>query len=168
MDTLWQKSVQDVDKGVVKEQAATLVRGQEGELKLVNPVEGTGSGATPNRDIAENEDLVGTFHTHPYEEGYTSVAFSGRDIAYAINHHDAITVVQSGEDVFALMPTEETPPSVDAGQLEQESKAIWMAHMDRGTPFPEAIYQANLELCARYGLAFYRGQQGVLREVYRP
>ena len=58
MDTLWQKSVQDIDKGVVKEYAATLVEGQEGELKLVNPVEGTSNSVMPNLDIAEDEEFM--------------------------------------------------------------------------------------------------------------
>jgi len=28
MDALWQKSIQDIDRGVVREHAATLVKGQ--------------------------------------------------------------------------------------------------------------------------------------------
>ena len=66
MDALWQNSVQDIDKGVVREYAATLVEGQDGELKLVNPVEGTSNSVVPNLDITEDEEFVGTFHTHPH------------------------------------------------------------------------------------------------------
>jgi len=93
MDALWQKSIQDIDKGVVREHAATLVKGQGGELKLVNPVVGEEDRVRPDREVAEGEKLLGTFHTHPYKEGYTAVAFSGQDIANAINSHDDITVV---------------------------------------------------------------------------
>jgi hypothetical protein len=109
MDALWQKSIRDIDRGVVREHAATLVKGQGGELKLVNPVVGEEDRVRPDREVAEGEKLLGTFHTHPYKEGYTAVAFSGQDIANAINSHDDITVVQSGEDVFASQPTDKTP-----------------------------------------------------------
>jgi proteasome lid subunit RPN8/RPN11 len=86
----WQKSVRDIDKGVVKEYAAILVEGQEGEIKLVNPVEGTSDSVTPNLDIAEDEEFVGTFHTHPYEDG-TTTAFSGQDIASALETQEKIS-----------------------------------------------------------------------------
>jgi hypothetical protein len=168
MDTLWQKSVQDIDKGVVKEHAATLVEGQEGELKLVNPVEGDEYGVTPDREVAQGEKLLGTFHTHPYREGYTGVAFSGQDIANAINSHDDITVVQSGEDIFALRPTDKTPEAIDPVVLKREFRQRLGRHADEGMSFPEAMYAANLDMCEKYGIALYRGRGGMLREVYRP
>ena len=39
---------------------------------------------------------------------------------------------------------------------------------DPNVSFSEAVYLANIEMCRRYGLAFYKGKGGSLREVYRP
>jgi hypothetical protein len=168
MDALWQKSVRDIDKGVVNEYGAILVKGQDGELKLVNLVEGEEDRVRPDREVAEDEKLLGTFHTHPYREGYTRVAFSGQDIAYAINTHDSITVVQSGEDVFALIPTDKTPDVVDPDVLKKGFRESLGQHAEGGMTFPEAMYAANLDICEKYGIALYRGRRGILREVYRP
>lgn len=164
MDTLWQKSVQDVDKGVVKEQAATLVRGQEGELKLVNPVEGTENSVIPNLDIAEGEEFVGTFHTHPHE-----TAFSAQDIASAIEDQEKISLVRSGDETYALVRTDKTIKEVDADEVKDAFDQEVLKYLeDPNVSRPEAIYVANIEMCRRYGLAFYQGKGGSLREVYSP
>ncbi len=168
MDTLWQKSVQDIDKGVVKEHAATLVKGQEGELKLVNPVEGTSNSVTPDLDIAEDEEFVGTFHTHPYKEG-TTTAFSGQDIASALETQEEISLVRSGDETYALARTDLTPEVLDADEVREAFDQEMLRHMDDpNVSFSEAVYLANIETCRRYGLAFYKGKGGRLTEVYRP
>ena len=168
MDTLWQKSVQDIDKGVVREHAATLVGGQEGELKLVNPVEGTRSSVVPNLDIAEDEELVGTFHTHPHEEGITT-AFSDQDIASALGSQEKVSLVRSGDDTYALVRTDLTLEAVDANELREAFSQEMLRHIDDpNVSFSEAVYLTNIEMCRRYGLAFYKGKGGSLTEVYRP
>jgi hypothetical protein len=135
---------------------------------LVNPVKGEEDRVRPDREVAVDEKLVGTFHTHPYREGYTGVAFSGQDMAYAINTHDSITVVQSGEDVFALIPTDKTPGMVDPNVLKRGFRERLGQHAEEGMIFPEAMYAANLDMCEQYGIALYRGRRDTLREVYRP
>ncbi len=168
MDVLWQKSVQDIDKGVVREHAATLVKGQEDELKLVNPVEGTSNSVTPNLDIAEDEEFVGTFHTHPYEEG-TTTAFSDQDIASALETQEKISLARSGDETYALARTDLTPETVDADEVREAFHQEVLRHLDDpNVSFSDAIYLANIEMCRRYGLAFYKGKGGSLREVYRP
>jgi len=164
MDTLWQKSVQDMDKGVLKEHAATLVKGQEGELKLVNPVEGTENSVIPNLDIAEGEEFLGTFHTHPNE-----TAFSDQDIASALENQEKISLVRSGDETYALVRTDKTVKEVDADEVKDAFHQEVNKYMEaRNVSRPEAIYIANLEMCRRYGLAFYHGKGGSLREVYSP
>lgn len=164
MDTLWQKSVQDVDKGVVKEHAATLVKGQEGELKLVNPVEGTENSITLNLDIAEGEEFVGTFHTHPHE-----TAFSGQDIASALEDQEKISLVRSGDETYALVRTDKTPQEVDADEVREAfDQEVFKHSKGPNVSWSEAIYLANIEMCRRYGLAFYHGKGGSLKEVYSP
>jgi len=119
MERLWQNSVRDVDRGVVREYAATLVEGHEGELKLVNVVEGSSRQVTPNLAVAEDERLVGTFHTHPYENG-TQAAFSGQDIAAALESQERISLVRSGDEVFALVRTNKTPQEMEAAKVNQD------------------------------------------------
>ena len=167
MEALWRKSVQDVDKGMVKECAATLIS-QEGKFLLINPVEGMSASVTPIREVSEGQEFVGTFHTHPYEDG-TTAAFSGQDIAYALEHKDPLTLVRSGDEVFALMRTNKTAREVDASKVKQEFEQVLAEYMDNpAVSFSEAVYLANIELCRRYGLAFYRGKGESLKEVFRP
>lgn len=163
MDQLWKQSVKE--DGTVQEHAATLTTDQEGNAKLVNAVAGDSDRVTPNRDVPEGEQLIGTFHTHPYEDGTTGAAFSGEDIAYAINSGDGQTLVQSGEDTFALVRTDATPASVDGGQLAAEFKRRLFEYQDAGLPFTQALFDTNRDLCQQYGLAFYAGKHGTLKEV---
>jgi len=168
MDTLWQESVQDIDKGVVNEYGATLVRGQDGELKLVNPVEGTSNSVVPNLDIAEDEEFVGTFHTHPHMRGI-AMAFSDQDIASALESQERVSLVRSGDDTYALVRTDLTPEAVDANELREAFDQEMLSHLDNPNLSPsEAVYLTNIEMCRRYGLAFYKGKGGSLTEVYRP
>lgn len=168
MDTLWRKSVQDIDKGVVKEHAATLVEGQEGQLKLVNPVEGIRNRVIPNLDIAEDEEFVGTFHTHPHEDG-TTTAFSGQDIASALETQEKVSLVRSGDDTYALVRTDLTPEAVDTDELREAFDQEMLRHIDDpNVSRSEAVYLANIEMCRRCGLAFYKGKGGSLTEVYKP
>ena len=168
MDTLWQESVQDIDKGVVREHAATLVEGQDGELKLVNPVEGTSNSVVPNLDIAEDEEFVGTFHTHPHEEGIAT-AFSDQNIASALEIQEKVSLVRSGDDTYALVRTDLTPEAVDVNELREAFDQEMLRHTDDpNVSFSEAVHLTNIEMCRRYGLAFYKGKGGNLTEVYRP
>jgi len=168
MDTLWQKSVRDIDKGEVREHAATLVKGQNGELKLVNPVEGTSNSVVPNLDIAEDEEFVGTFHTHPHEGGITT-AFSDQDIASALESQEKVSLVRSGDDTYALVRTNLTPEEIDTDELREAFDQEMLRYTDDpNVSFSDAVHLTNIEMCRRYGLAFYKGQGGSLREVYRP
>lgn len=170
MDRLWQQSVKD--DGSVQEHAATLVRDPAGNVKLVNPVAGDANSVEPNRNVPEEDELLGTFHTHPYsreEGGHTGVPFSGQDIVLTINEGDEIALVQSGEDVFAIQRTDATPDTVDKDTLKQEfGDALFNYLDDPNVSFAEANYKANLEICQKYSLAFYAGRNGSLKEVYRP
>jgi len=96
------------------------------------------------------------------------VSLSAVRIANAINSHDNITVVQSGEGVFALWPTDKTPEMIDPVVLKREFHQRLGMHADEGMTFPEAMYVANLDMCEKYRIALYRGRRGILRRVYRP
>ena len=69
----------------------------------------------------------------------------------------------------ALLRTDLTPERIDADELREAFDQEVLRHMDDpNVSFSEAVYLANIEMCRRYGLAFYKGKGGSLREVYRP
>jgi len=164
MDALWQKSVRDIDKDVVNEYGATLVKGQDG-LKLVNPVKGTSNSVMLNLDIAEDEEFVGTFHTHPHR-----TAFSDQDFFSALESQEKISLLRSGDETYALVRTDLTSRKVDADKVREafDQEVLRCMMDDPGVSWSGAIYRANIEMCRRHGLAFYRGKGSSLREVYRP
>jgi len=170
MNELWERSIRDIDRGRVVECGGTLVLSQEGTLELINPVAGDADGISLSHSAPSDMFFVGTFHTHPYEDGRTGMAFSGADMAMAINHGSILTLVQSGEWVFGLVRTEKTPERVDWFQLNDEMAQLYESYLEHpGLSSAEALFLANLEMCARYGLAFYYGEVfGALEEVYRP
>jgi proteasome lid subunit RPN8/RPN11 len=113
VNALWKKSICYIERVQVVEYAATIVLNLEGRLCLRNIVSGDSTSVNPTLAVSAGEIFVGTFHTHPYESGLTGMAFSGADIASAINANEAISVVQSGDVLFALVRTEKTSPSAD-------------------------------------------------------
>jgi hypothetical protein len=170
MDGLWEKSVLNIKGGEVKEHAATLVLDSNGSLRMDNVVEGGPSSVIPDRDVGADKTLVGTFHTHPYPDGRTGMAFSGTDIAYALINGDTLPLVQSGQDVFGLVRTEKTPALVNWADLEAEFDVLFDEYViEDGMSDQEAALVTNLDLCKRYGLAFYLGKSdGKLEVVYKP
>lgn len=170
MNSLWEKSVLNINVGGVREHAATLMLDSNGNLKMDNIVEGGPSSVFPDRDVGVDKTLVGTFHTHPYPDRTTGMAFSGADIAYAINKGDMITLVQSGQDVFGLVRTEKTTAVVSQADLEAEFDALFDEYViDDAMSDQEAALVTNLDLCKRYGLAFYLGKSDEkLEVVYKP
>jgi len=170
MNELWERSIRDIDRGRVVEWGGVLILDAAGNLKLVNETVGAADRIDLDTScVGPGETFVGTFHTHPYESGLTGMAFSGADFAHAINRGNILTLVQSGDLIFGLVRTEKTPANVDRGQLIQELDALFIEYLAEEMFPDEAAFEANLDMCARYGLAFYWGEVfGELREVYRP
>jgi hypothetical protein len=168
MNRLWRRSVRQIRKGQVTEYGATIVL-QRDRLRLTHVVAGTSDDVTPLAQPGRGQVFVGTFHTHPYSTGETGVAFSGTDIASAINDRESVSVVQSGDIVFALVRTECTPASVGDKIIELKMDLLMERYSEQDTPFAEAVQSANLALCAWYGLAFYRGgTEGLLEVIFQP
>jgi hypothetical protein len=169
MKQLWNASIRDIATGVVLEYAATLVRNIEGKARLAYPVVGTAGNVEPNYDVAQDETFIGTFHTHPYENSLTGIAFSGGDIASAINETEWISLVQSGDDVFALIRTDKTVPSVDSNIVVNQVNDLYEDLLNIRLSHQSALRIANLQICATYGLAFYAGKiSGILEVKFKP
>jgi len=169
MKRLWGESVQAIDTGIVTEHAATIVWTAAGKVQLSYFAIGTPDGAEPSYHVQPDETCVGTYHTHPYENGLTGMSFSGPDIASAINRAEWISLVQSGADVFALIRTDKTPERVSLALLEWEVEALYAMGLQLHLAPPDALWIANLEMCATYGLAFYAGEADTpLEVIFKP
>lgn len=148
MNGLWERSISEIDKGIVTEWGGTLVLSEEGSLELVNITPGDANGISLIHEVPSGALFVGTFHTHPYESGLTGMAFSGADIANAINKGESLILVQSGDLVFAVVRTEKTPEQVDWSAVNKELDALYRNYVAEGLLLSEAALQANLAICA--------------------
>lgn len=167
MDELWQRSIAHIAEGRVSEWGGTLVLDEENRLKLVNFVEGTAEYIA--LDHTTEDTFVGTFHTHPTPDNVMGIAFSGIDIADAINSGERLSLVQSGRHVFALLRTDETPLQVDLQQCVVSFEGQALEYLGQGMPLARATRYANIDLCQQFDLCFYEGIVfDNLVEEYRP
>lgn len=167
MDELWQRSIAHIAEGRVSEWGGVLVLDEQDKLKLIGVVEGTGERVQLAFDL--DVTFVGSFHTHPYTDGTTGIAFSARDITDTINSGELISIVQSGQEVFALVRTGETIPYVDEGLLKARFEMLYWQHLGQRASDQQAVYYANLDICSECGLAMYVGRVfEPLWEAYRP
>jgi hypothetical protein len=168
MSDLWERSIAQLSSGIVTEWGATLIVAKE-MLLLKNIVSGASSRVATSTEVETSETFVGTFHTHPYEDSTNGVAFSGADIASAINNRENISLVQSGHKIFMLLRTERTPRSVDVFNVEVAFQTMVLNAMVFGKSFVDAVFIANRRLCQIYGLALYAGElYNSLKGVYLP
>jgi len=136
----------------------------------------SGSAFTPDhRPSSDNEIyLLGDFHTHPYTlvtdgHNYVDVPFSGRDVAIQVDQRLNFSMVQSGDQQFLLLRTQETP----LGGLDMDAVNNWANAENRkfqakpyNYSYSKAATQTVLEMAATYHMAFYAGYHGVLKRVY--
>jgi hypothetical protein len=164
MQTSYEKSFPD---GRSQERGGTLVRDAAGQVSVVHESSGTSGTFSPKRSVASGEQVIGTYHTHPYDEsegGHKGVSFSGADIAYA-HHHQEPVYVDAGNKQFMITPTAATP-SVSSATLNSD----WDAEFSRllgeeGKSLAEASQQATNTVAQRYNMAYYEGEDGVLKKV---
>lgn len=172
-DELWGKSFPD---GKSQEQGGTVVSDGKGNLSVVNTGGGTDRSFSPDFNVGSGQTAVGTFHTHPYdasEGGDTGVSFSGDDAASLTNGSLAhpqysVDVLQSGEQQFAYLRTEKSPLDVDAAVVHRNHAARFAELQAQGQNFAEASRTAASEMATNLGLAYYEGQNGVLKRVNPP
>jgi len=167
MNRLWGASIRELAAGMVREHAALLVWERE-NLRLTNIVEGADDEVEPSYQLAEGQQLVGTFHTHPYVTGVTDVVFSGTDFASALTCRENLSIVHCGNTIAALARTELTPKIVDDEEIERRANDF--ARIYRHTfSLPETALKMNFVMCQKYKLGFYLGNiTGQLRLEIRP
>ena len=167
MNRLWEASIREIESEVVREHAALLVWERE-SLRLTNIVEGSHDEVEPDNQLHEEQQFVGTFHTHPYVKGLQGMAFSGTDIASAINDQENLSVVHSGSQIFCLVRTEFTPSAVDEAAILKQERRLLRFYLDAFS-VSQALFKSNLFFCKRFKLAFYAGNAtGKLRLEFKP
>ena len=99
----------------------------------------------------------------------TGVAFSSSDITSAINADERLSLVQSGNEVFALLRTERTPGRVSRAQIHDVYAAYFREYCLEGMSVQSAVRYTVVDLCQSLVLAFYVGIVfESLEEVYLP
>jgi hypothetical protein len=134
-------------------------------VKVANESSGTSGTFQPNRNSGADE-TIGTYHTHPYDEGeggHKGVSFSSADIAYATRNKEPI-YVDAGDKPFMIMPTGETP-ALDQAALDKDWNDQFKASSKAGKSFQESCAAASAAVAKKYKMVYYEGADGTLERV---
>lgn len=169
MNRLWRRSIQKIRHGVVTEFGAMLVW-KRGKLRLTQITQGTSNAIMLKPQFDREQKLVGTFHTHPYKEGWLGITFSGEDFASAINTQENVSVVHGGNRIAALVRNEKSSKSVNSYDIIDLADALVRRYYSKELiPFDEAALKMNVDLCTLHKIAFYLGTpDGRLTLRYKP
>jgi hypothetical protein len=164
-DRLWRRSVASQT-----EWGLTLTVDRAGRLHGRHAHSGATGGFVANLRVGWDERLLGVYHTHVYASGDTGFAFGGNDFAGFVAHPKMLLLlVQSGDDLFALVRTPHTAGAVPAdflggnGRFYERLADCWEANPH--WTYQEALRQTNVDFCQTFGIAFYQGLAGQPLEV---
>jgi len=159
MERLWQSTARD---RLRRERGACIVLDQD-KLNLEHKVVGKSpQEVTPMHRVGDHDDHLGFFHTHSlYPDGKEQVGFSEKDFAGALEDDERLSVVRSGNLVFALVRTERTrSPAPVSKQEEDKFFAVFQDYYDKNLPMDKAQWRANRDLCHDLGFVLYTGDFG--------
>ena len=151
--------------GKSQERGGTLVRGADGQVRVVNESSGTTGTFSPNRSIGPTDQMMGTYHTHPYdpsEGGHQGVSFSGADIAYAAAHKEPI-IVDAGNKQFMITPTQATTGT--SASINSDWNAEFSKQLNAGASMQDASAAASKAVAKKYDMAYYEGKNGTFTRV---
>jgi hypothetical protein len=153
----WKRVVEDAEH---KEQGACIVFDPRTTLRFADEVTGESSlEVSPKCRTFERPDHLGFFHTHWLLGGDEQVGFSHLDFAGVLEDGECLSMVCSGDQVFALIRTEKTPKPVSVSKPEErEFLEVFIRYISQGLYPDHAARMANHDLCRRLGLAFYAGR----------
>ncbi|WP_161795050.1 hypothetical protein, partial [Arsukibacterium sp. MJ3] len=160
-DALWGGSFPG---GSAQEQGGTVALAGQQAI-LVNKGSGTAGSFTPNLAVTSRLSVVGTFHTHPYDEGYVDVSLSGADAAYMINKGHKFIISQSGGGQFMYLRTSLTPRNVDYNAVNASHNIRIGKAIMGGKSFSIASQMSAVETARQYNLAYYEGKNGLFKKV---
>jgi hypothetical protein len=159
IDELWKQMVNDPDH---KEQGACILFDWECSFRLDGIADDQSPfHVTPRCRAWDCDDHMGFFHTHWYLGGEEQVGFSGNDFAGFLQDGESLSVVRSGNQIFALMRTNATPEPflVSEHELVQFRRTFLYYHSTELSQ-AEAQLKANRKICQELGMAFYRALAG--------
>ncbi len=119
-------------------------------------------------DAKAGETILADVHTHPYtkkEGGFTGVAFSGGDYGAMLYQDHRLSLVQSGDTVYAVATTSEWEAKTsglddrEREDLYNEIQATWDANFDGSDFVADAEHAAKIT-ASKYGLVLYKGAAG--------
>ena len=151
--------------GKSQERGGTIVRGADGQIRVVNEGHGTGGGFSPDRNIGPTDQLVGTYHTHPYDQsegGHLGVSFSGDDIANSATMKEP-KLVDAGNKQFLLTPTQATTGTSAA--IKSDWNAEYAKQTNAGASIQDASAAATKAVATKYNMAYYEGTNGNFTRV---
>jgi len=151
--------------GKSQEQGGTLVRGADGQIRVVNERPGTSGFFSPNRIVGPTDQIIGTYHTHPYdssEGGHVGVSFSGADIAYAAAHKEPI-LVDAGNQQFMITPTQATTGT--SATINSDWNTEFSKQLSAGASMQDASKAASRAVARKYNMAYYEGTNGTFTRV---
>jgi len=161
---------QSFPNGKPLERGGTLFTDAAGNISIGNIVGLGSSDEDFKADLSSPPGLaaVGFFHTHPYYNGL-SQPFSGADVAWLIDDHMGISVVQSdGGNQWLLLSTTQSP----TGSLDPVAVEQWAEHWSppnlNSTLYERTQYAVVITMARQYHMAFYAGRDGVFTRVYPP
>jgi hypothetical protein len=169
-ERLWQQTVSDTASGGGIEWAAMLVLDAEDTLHFQQEVQGTAESVRLRLDVASDQTLVGVFHTHTTlrVEG-AAVGFGPDDVVGLINDGYAVSLIRSGDWMFAFMRTRATLPRVEREEVVQRFQETFRHWLTREGAVLSTIIRAGLSLSQVYHLAVYIGPStGPLGRIYVP
>ncbi len=144
----------------VREHGAALVEAG-GTLTVAVARPGSGGRFYPDKKEMKLKEFMGYFHTHPYEYGTEGVAFAADDFVAMINSPMKILVVQSGNYLFMLVRTPETPGRVEPAEISEAVFNNKVAdYQEEDKEWQEAVLLTNGHFCIKYHLALYEGKIG--------
>jgi hypothetical protein len=151
--------------GKSQERGGTIVKDDHGNIKVVNEQSGTGGTYSANRNVAANETIIGTYHTHPYDKtegGYQGVSFSGADIANSVYYKEP-KYVDAGSKQFMLVPTQQTTGT--SSEITRSWNSEYATLLKSGKSIQDASSGATKAVAKKFNLAYYEGTNGTLTRV---
>jgi hypothetical protein len=158
MEGYWKRMVEDPEH---KERGA-CIRFESHALRLDEEVIGSSAHSVkPKCRAWDHGDHLGFFHTHWYLNETEQIGFSHLDFAGILEDGECLSIVRSGQQVFALLRTEKSPePYPVNSQQEKEFLDVFVYYIRKGLAQDDACRNANHDLSRRVGLGFYSGKFG--------
>ena len=173
MNKSWNQSFDKSNNST--ERGATLtVNLSKKAFEFVN-IGGNGSSSgtfAPDINIDEKENvLIGTFHTHPYGKNDGALdgvflPFSGGDFASMGDLDEAVSVVQSGENVYVLAMTSKTPTNLESaeGFFDDHFKTELNKQIKAGLEIKDAASKAGefavKKTAKKFNMMYFKGKNG--------